>query len=684
MGARRLVSYPISLAVVVAALIAATGGWIAWWNYRAGLENIRTLASGLFDQVARQTAASTEAFVRRAPPAAEGLAGIVALDRPQTSSDMMARRCIAVLRANEGFAWVSYSDKLGTFTGAFRAKDKIRVNRSHIADGKTRFVEHELDDDGVLVPVRQGDDTNYDPRTRPFYKLVARSKQAAWTPPYVFAENVPGITYAVPFFADGGLEGVFTIDFDLGRLSDLARTLQFSPNGRVVIVSDEQIVLAHPTVSIVAKIERGGMEDDKVELVAAKDVADPAMQAVLAANDATQVDVGGTPYLARSLPIVLPGGAKWRVLAFAPESDFTAGIGRRALSSLLISLVAIVIAVVVAWILARRISKPLTYLAAEMDKVGEFRIDASAQDRSMFREIEMMNTALAKMKGGLRSFASYVPRDLVRAVLASGQDAQLSGEVRELTVYFSDLAGFTTLAETRKPDELVRFLGEYFDDMSKIIAEEQGTLDKYLGDGIMAFWGAPAKVPAHAARACVAALRSQQRLKELTPEGVKLSARIGIATGDVLVGNIGSSERLNYTVMGDTANLSARLESLNKQYGTHCMIDETTYEQAKSEIVARPLDLVAVKGKQRGVRVFEILALVADNDLKAIAIAKHSTAALDAYLARNFEAAAEEWSHVLEHLPGDRTAVTLRDRATAFAALPPGPDWEGVTVVTEK
>ena len=366
MGARRLFSYPLSLAVVVAALIAATGGWIAWWNYRAGLSNIRELAGGLFDQVARQTAATTEAYVKRAPPAAESLQAIVALDRPQTSSDMMARRCLAILRANEGFAWVSYADKLGTFTGAFRAPgDKLRVNRSVIENGKTQFVEHELNADGVLVEVRKGE-TTYDPRTRPYYKLVVQAKAAAWTPPYVFAENVPGITYAVPFFADGALEGVFTIDFDLGRLSDLARSLQFSRNGRVVIISDEEIVLAHPTVSIIATV------NDKVDLVPAKDVADKAMQRVLAAGDATQLEVDGTPYLARSLPIVLPGGAKWRVLAFAPESDFTAGIGRRALSSLLISLGAILISVVVAWVLARRISQPLTHLAAEMDKVGEF------------------------------------------------------------------------------------------------------------------------------------------------------------------------------------------------------------------------------------------------------------------------------------------------------------------------
>jgi adenylate cyclase len=674
-GARRLFSYPLSLAVVVAALIAATGGWIAWWNYRSGMESTRMLADELFSRVARQTAVSTEDYLMRAPPAAESLAGVFALDRPQTSSDMMARRCAAILRANEAFAWVSYSDRNGTYVGAYREGAKILVNRSALVPqtGKTQVVVHELA--GNTLTQTKTLENDYDPRKRPFYKLAFKARKAVWTPPYVFAENVPGITYALPFFDGDQLEGVFTIDFDLQRLSDLARSLQFSSHGRVVIVSDEDIVIAHPTANLVAAV------DGKAELVAAKDVADPALHATLNGNDA---EVDGTAYLASSLPIQLPGGASWRVIAFAPESDFTAGIGRRALSSLLISLAAILISVVVAWVLARRISQPLTYLAAEMDKVGELRIEPGDQDHSMFREIEMMNTALAKMKGGLRSFASYVPRDLVRAVLASGQDARLSGDVRELTVYFSDLAGFTTLAETRKPDELVRFLGEYFDDMSTIIADEKGTLDKYLGDGIMAFWGAPLPVPDHAARACVAALQSQRRLKELAPEGIKLHARIGIATGDVLVGNIGSTERLNYTVMGDTANLAARLESLNKQYGTYCMIDEATHEKAKSVIVARALDVVAVKGKQKGVRVYEILALASDNNLEAVAIAKHSAAALDAYLARRFADAVTEWTKVLERIPNDKCAVTLRDRAEAFAALPPGPDWEGVTVVTEK
>jgi adenylate cyclase len=305
----------------------------------------------------------------------------------------------------------------------------------------------------------------------------------------------------------------------------------------------------------------------------------------------------------------------------------------------------------------------------------------------MFREIEMMNVALAKMKGGLRSFAQYVPRDLVRAVLASGQEAALSGEVRQLTVYFSDLAGFTTLAESKAPDELVHFLGEYLDDMSTIIAGERGTVDKYLGDGIMAFWGAPQPLADHAARACAAALRCQKRLAEYAARGTPLHTRIGIATGDVLVGNIGSTERMNYTVMGDTANLASRLEGLNKQFGTSLMISEGTFEAAKDKIVARPLDVVAVKGKSQGVRVYALLALASDTGPEldaARALAADATAALDAYLARDFAAAIAACDRILARTPGDKPAKTLRDRATGLVAAPPPMEWSGIFVATEK
>jgi len=659
---RRTFSYPLSLAVVIAALVAGAGGWVAWWNYRAGLDNTRDLANTLFAQVGQQTADAAGAFLSHAPPAAEALRNLAAAD-PGASSDARARRLLDILRANPSFTWVSYSDASGAFVGAYRpTPTTLRINRSSIgADGRTTLDEHDVLADGSWKLARHADDTKYDPRTRPFYQLAMQAGRGVWTAPYVFAgQNVPGVTFALP--AEGG---VFTIDFDLARLSQLVRSLAPSEHGRVAIVADDNSVVAHPTAALAT--------GDK--LVTLADIGDPTLRAVTT-NTTTDT-------LATTVQLPLPASTgRWRVMVYAPDSDFTAALRGRVVSSLLISLASVVIGVLIAWLLARRISVPLTQLAVDMAHVGNFELDDRPETASVFREIEMMNSSLTRMKGGLRSFARYVPRDLVRAVIASGREATLSGEVRELTIFFSDLAGFTTLSETKPPDELVRFLGQYFEDMSRLIASERGTVDKYLGDGIMAFWGAPETLPDHAARACAAALRCQ---RHLASTGLKdLTTRIGLATGDVLVGNIGSPERLNYTVMGDTANLASRLEGLNKQYGTRLMISESTFDAANATIVARPIDLVAVKGKQRGVRVYELLALATDHDRDAEALAADATTALDAYCARDFAAAIAAWAKVLARRPGDRPAQIMTERATELLARPPDERWSAVMIAKEK
>jgi adenylate cyclase len=301
----------------------------------------------------------------------------------------------------------------------------------------------------------------------------------------------------------------------------------------------------------------------------------------------------------------------------------------------------------------------------------------------------MMNDALLGMKRGLRSFANYVPRDVVRAVLSSGQEAVLGGKTRELTVFFSDIAGFTTVAETMKPDELVGMLGEYLDEMTRILVAHGGTVDKYLGDGIMAFWGAPVENASHAALACEAALACTRRLEELRvlalrPWAIRWKTRIGIATGEALVGNIGTPERMNYTVMGDTANLAARLEGLNKMYGSSILVSESTYRAAEGRVIGRPVDVAAVKGKKLGIKVFELLSTSSEKDDASAAVAAASTRALDAYLARDFAAAVLAWGEVLTLRPGDVSAETMLARARAHIASPPPPDWTGVHVMETK
>jgi adenylate cyclase len=309
--------------------------------------------------------------------------------------------------------------------------------------------------------------------------------------------------------------------------------------------------------------------------------------------------------------------------------------------------------------------------------------------KTIFREVAAMDQALLHMKGSLRSFSSYVPKDLVRAMLASGQEATLQGQTREMTVYFSDIVGMTAIAEGMNPDQLVQHLSRYFDEMTQGILSNGGTVDKFIGDAIMAFWGAPAPTTDHAVRACQTALWSQRRLAELraapdTPWLANIRARIGIDTGEVMVGNVGSHDRFNYTVMGDTVNLASRLEGLNKYYGTPILIGESTYRAAKDFVIARPIDLVQVIGKSLRVEVWEPLCLISEQDSAARELAQHFVQGLAAYLARDFRAAADSYEAALGVRPQDRPALILLDRCRKFQVTPPSNDWGGVYIATEK
>jgi adenylate cyclase len=319
--------------------------------------------------------------------------------------------------------------------------------------------------------------------------------------------------------------------------------------------------------------------------------------------------------------------------------------------------------------MANWVATPLVLIAREMEKVGRFELDDAPQPLTVFVELAVIHAALVTMKRGLMNFAVYVPRDLVRAVLQSGQRAELGGKTKHLTVFFSDLAGFTTLSESMTPDALVKLLGGYFDEMTRVISSHQGTIDKFIGDAIMAFWNAPNDVVDHAVRACEAALACQRKLGEMRQNDSALrgvSARIGIATGDALVGNIGSSGRMNYTLMGDTVNLAARLESLAKTYGTPVLVSGACHEAAKQRIVMRPIDVVAVKGKKQGVKVYEPLALVSENNEHAVLVARLSDSAMDAYLSRRFAEASQLFTDILKLLPNDLAATTLRARADRY------------------
>jgi adenylate cyclase len=684
----RRISYRVSLVLVIPLLVLATGGTIAWRTFTTTRSTVDALADDLFRNVSEQAVNQARALMSRAVPAVELAADNAGHALSVADQEASFRALLAILRANPEFSWVSYSTAEGAFLGAYRTQEgALRLNTSAIEDGKTRLVEYDVADEGARTLHREDPDTGYDPRTRPFYTLAQASGQRVWTPPYVFFDQgVPGITCARPYVEGGALKGVATVDFDLNSLSRFVAGLTLSRRGRVFIFADEGAVIAHPTVHLV---EQRGLGAEGT-LVALADIDDPVVKAYEAARreGTFSFEHGGERWRAAATPFAVDENLRWIVGAVAPESDFMAGVQRNNLISLLVSLAALVVAIVLAWLLSTHVARPLTKLASQMDEVGRFELIDRAPQRTVFAEIAMMDGALRRMKSGLRSFASYVPRDVVRAMLASGKEAVLQGEVKELTVFFSDVASFTSIAETMSPEALVHLLAGYFDEATRVIASKQGTVDKFIGDGIMAFWGAPADDAEHATHACQAAILYQRRIAAMKAAGEPwaqhLAARIGISTGPALVGNIGSSERLNYTVMGDTVNVAARLEGLGKVYGVGVLVAEATLQMTRGSVLARPIDVVAVKGKAQGTRVYELLAFASEpagDERRLVAL---SEAALGAYAARDFAGAIAAWQEVLALRPADRAAHVMIERAQSYARTPPPADWSGVFVATEK
>jgi len=287
------------------------------------------------------------------------------------------------------------------------------------------------------------------------------------------------------------------------------------------------------------------------------------------------------------------------------------------------------------------------------------------------------------------AFQYYLNASVVEQVLKDPEKLKLGGEKKDLTVLFSDIRGFTSISEHMTPERLVKFLNEYLTKMTDIVFKYDGLLDKYMGDAIMAIWGAPLDQSDHPLRACYTALEMVEELRLLqqrwATEGMpRMNIGIGINAGPMVVGNMGSERRFDYTVMGDSVNLGSRLEGLNKLYGTNIIISEMTYERVREEILGRELDLVRVKGKDQPVKIYELLSRRAKTLPEQKALAEEFQAALGEYRNRNWETARKIFQSILERYPADGPARLYVERCQTLEKTPPPEDWDGVYTMTTK
>lgn len=287
------------------------------------------------------------------------------------------------------------------------------------------------------------------------------------------------------------------------------------------------------------------------------------------------------------------------------------------------------------------------------------------------------------------AFGQYLSPKVVNDLVKDPDKLSLGGEEREMTAYFSDIAGFSTFSENMTPSELVLVLNEYLTEMCNIIVSSEGTIDKFEGDAVIAFWGAPAIQEDHAKLACLASIEMNKsvhilRDKWITEGRPAIKVRMGLNSGRMVVGNMGSAQRMDYTMMGDAVNLAARLEGANKFYGSDLMVSDATYQQAKDHVDARLLDTLRVVGKNEPITVWQLLERKGQTQGLMADLVTQYEKAMQLYKDREYEPARDAFKLALAISEEDGVSRTYMNRCEEYMKNPPPADWDGVFTLTEK
>lgn len=702
------ISFRIALLLSVVAILLATVGVLGIVSYA----NARSIVDDLAYQALDQTTARVHDRLR-------GL-----LDGAAHAGSVNAKRLAAkrwtlddlpglvqgfhdAILMNPALSYISVGLETGCYCHVYRTSEGELLGR---IQQRGEGLEPERIDFGFVGGVASTDRSRtadqYDPRVRGWYRDAKAHGAQMWPPVYLFINkpnpDYPGLTCATPVKApDGETQGVTTADFDLIALGKFLAELRVLKGGVAFVVEigpdGTHRVIAHPDEGkFLGRFTVDGVEKD--DILPIDQIPDASMRTLLdqlmatPATDGlrvTEVEAKDQRFLGAYARLETRHELNWVVALLVPRDALMAPVESSSRRSLLIGIISLVLAGLLAWLLSRRIAKPLERLAKDTEAIARFELRPTERTESRFSELQRLSGAMEEMKSGLRSFRRYVPADLVREVLQSGQEVSLGGERRELTVCFTDIADFTTLAEQMTPEALVEWLGRYFEVVSEAFAESGGTVDKYIGDSVMAFWGAPQRVSDHAGRACLGAIAASHRLAalraQLETEGDHpIRVRFGIGTGELVVGNIGSSRRLNYTVIGDPVNLASRLESLNKMYGTEILIDDDTKQAAGEAVLARPVELVSVKGRTEGTLVWELMGSRGEATPQQLQLVQATTDALALYQARDFTAAQGAYEAILASRPDDGVAFVMVQSCVDMLANPPPDDWDGTRRMTIK
>ena len=441
----------------------------------------------------------------------------------------------------------------------------------------------------------------------------------------------PGLEIAVqtirrPVIVNGETIGVLGVGVSIQKLSRLSAELEEDFGTPVFVLQGDTMVVAHPSLADdVAAIERGLSDEKPVPLI--DEVDDDILAAIWGEPTLPTEDISGTGVLSHMIEIDGEewfyvyhridtfGTVSWLLGTYYRGSDFEDEFERLNMA-LLAGLLVLALGVAAAFYIGHRIADPVHRLAISAQRIGALEFDkVDPLARSRMRELDEANGAFNLMLTGLRWFENYVPRKLVHRLMI--EDRDFVSEERDVTVMFTDIVGFTPFAERLPAAETAKFLNEHFALITTCVEAEGGTVDKYIGDAVMAFWGAPEHQPDHAERACRAATAIAEAMGRLNADRASrgeqaVRLRIGLHSGTVIVGNIGAPDRVNYTIVGDTVNTCQRLEQLGKLFDGEVdsdavvLISDATWRALDGSMAAHPIGHHEVKGRSASIEVYRL------------------------------------------------------------------------------
>lgn len=657
----------------------------------------------LMEQVASLTELRVSSFLQPASDELLDLRDVVAGSLVDLGdADALEAALGRALEADPALSAAMFGGSDGTLLMARRETDGSRSMKRIVTSPRRRVTwRRTLGAEAGLPVVTEDPNDAYDPRDRPWYEEALAAWEAGavdpvWTDVYVFyTGREPGLTVSAPAVdSRGRLLGALAVDVSLNRISAFLASLEVSPEGRAFVVDSGGRLVASPDPKDLLRTGTGS----RPRLYVATESHDPGLAALARqpAFAATLADGGspatldfqaaGVQWVAALRPIQV-GPHRWAVAVLAPAEDFLGDVRAAQRRHLMLGVALAGVAAVTGLLAAGGIARALRRLVHESDRLRQLHFDDPVPMDTWFQEIHEVLETFDATRTGLRAFQRYLPVELVRGLLAENREPSVGGEIRRTTVWFSDIAGFTTVSEQLTPTQLARSLARYLDAVSRCIQRHQGTVVQFVGDEVMAMWNAPLEVPDHPVLACEAALEAARLVDALgrdDPHGVSFPTRFGLHLDDVAVGHFGTSERLAYGAAGDGVNTASRLEGANKLYGTRILMSEQLASATGDRFEHRRLDRLVVKGRAGALVVHELLGHRGELPEELVRAARVYEQALEALWARRFADAAAGFDQAASLRPEDPAAPLLAARARAFGEHPPPDDWDRAWHMTTK